>query len=85
MSRCPYCGGKIENRPEYAKMSFKRRSVFQFILESGQKGVDYIDLKERFFADHADGTVRTTVHYINEAIKPMRIECHGSRFRVIPK
>ena len=84
MSQCPYCGNHFDEMPDHIPMSFKRRAVFNFIRESGPAGVGVDVLKERFFPDVTGSTIRTTIHYINQKIKPLKINTSGGIVRLLP-
>lgn len=83
MISCPYCGGRIKKRPEFARLSFKRRSILHRVLSAGPEGIPIEIIKESFFNGSSDTTIRTTLHYINKAIKPHKIDCHGGIMRMI--
>lgn len=84
MMRCPYCGGSVNNLPENSKLSFKRRAIYEFIRDAGPKGISNSELKKKFFPSREDGTIRSTIHYINKEIKPLWIEYRKSRVRILP-
>ena len=76
--RCPYCNGPIENKIEHLPMSAKRRAILDCVLESGQEGISRKEIVDRFFSEaQSKTTLRTTLHYINKAIAPLRIYVRG--------
>lgn len=65
-------------------MSFKRRAVYDYIVKAGPKGVDKHEIIDKFFSACGSETIlRTTVHYINTVIKPMRIVTKGGILRLM--
>lgn len=68
-----------------APLSVKRREIFQFIAAAGQRGVSQSDIREKFFRDRSPTTIRTTIHYINSVIRPMRIAVYGKRMWLTKK
>ena len=83
MPACPYCHQPIEMIPENIPMSFKRRAVFDFVRDGGPAGVQLDELRAKFFPAAKDNTIRTTIHYINRAIKPMAIRTLGGIVRLV--
>lgn len=76
--RCPYCNGPIEKKIEYLPMSAKRRAILDCVLGSGPEGVSKKELVARFFSeDQSKTTLRTTLHYINKSIAPLRLYVRG--------
>lgn len=70
--------------PEELPMSFKRRAIYDYIVKAGPKGVKKQDLIDQFFSACGSETiVRTTVHYLNKAIQPMRIINNGGILRLM--
>lgn len=65
-------------------MSLRRHTIYQFIMEGGPGGIPFESLKEKFFKDRKPATIRTTLHYINNIIKPVRIDCRGGVVRIVP-
>lgn len=85
MPWCPYCGSPFEYNPDHIPMSARRREVFDFIREAGPKGVVKFELRDKFFPEAKDNTIRTTLHHINQAIKPLRVVTRGGVVRLLPK
>jgi hypothetical protein len=82
--RCPYCGNGIEKRPEFADMSFKRRAILGFVIRGGAKGVKVDEIRSKFFFNgRSDTTIRTTIHGINQAIKPNHILTKGGVVKLV--
>jgi len=64
-------------------MSSKRREILEFLLDAGPRGVKKQDLINRFFASTKPEIVlRTTIHYINAAIAPLKIYTKGGVIRL---
>lgn len=84
MFNCPYCGTQLAHpKPEELPMSFKRREVYDYIVRAGARGVRKEEIVKRFFAACGSETVlRTTIHYINKTIKPVRIHTRGGIIRL---
>lgn len=85
MSNCPYCGNHIEKEPEHVPMSFKRRAVYDYVKQGGPEGVAVAALNEKFFPASKSSTLRTTIHYINRKIEPLRIVLRGGVVRVLTR
>lgn len=85
MIQCPYCGGKIERKPEYIPMSRRKRLIYDVISQAGPEGIPLEELRKKFFNGRAAVTLRTTIHNINLVIRPIRIDCRGGVVRIIPK
>jgi len=70
-------------KPEETPMSYKRRKLYDFIVAAGPRGVTKEEVIKRFFP-HSNNEIvlRTTIHYLNDAIKPMRIFVRGGIVRL---
>lgn len=83
--RCPYCGNGIAKKLEHADLSFKRRAILTFVMHGGPAGVPEKNVKERFFENCSDVTLRTTIHGINTKIIPNQMIQKGGFVKVIRK
>lgn len=80
---CPYCGGETNKLPEFARLSYKRQAILRSLLRAGQAGVSLREIRENFFPHHSETTIRTTIHYINKQIFPLKIDLHGKTLRLV--
>lgn len=81
--RCPYCKGPLEQRPEFLPMSGKRLAILERVTQAGPAGLSKKVLVEEFFRDaRSKTTIRTTIHYINKTISPLRIYFRGGVARL---
>lgn len=86
--KCPYCGCE-GTPPNYQfSLSKKRRDVFNVIVASGPEGIDASELINAFFDDGTPEriagytTLRTTIHQMNQKIKPLKIVARGGNYRI---
>lgn len=63
-------------------LSKKRKRILDYIASGGPEGVKQEALVAEFFADNSPVTVRTTLFFMNEKIKPRQIRCHGGYVRL---
>lgn len=83
MTRCPYCNGKMKDRPELLPMSGKRRKIVDHLFMAGTDGVTLDELiAAHFFDGQSKITIRTTIHGINQIITPLKILSRGKRFYI---
>ena len=80
---CPYCKAPMEVEPPSFPLSKKRTEIFMAIVEAGKAGIPVNDLNDRFFKERSPLTARTTIHNINNSIRPWRIETVGTRVRLV--
>tara|TARA_R110000868_G_scaffold158980_4_gene387431 strand:+ start:3201 stop:3428 length:228 start_codon:yes stop_codon:yes gene_type:complete len=69
--------------PPSFPLSKKRTEIFMAVVEAGKAGISVVDLNERFFKGRSPLTARTTIHNINNEIRPWRIETVGTRTRLV--
>lgn len=81
--KCPYCGNGIERKIEHIDLSFKRRSILDYVMKGGAAGVPIKELKNKFFPKQSDITLRTTMHGINQKIVPNQMIRKGGVIKVI--
>lgn len=80
--KCPYCGSEVERSLNSYPLSIKQAKVFKMIIEAGQDGVKLTDLRSSLFGRNSYITVRTSIHYINKKIAPLRIISNGKTVRL---
>lgn len=80
--KCPYCGSEVERSLNSYPLSVKQAKVFKMIVEAGQDGVSIADLRSSLFRGNSYITVRTSIHYINKKIAPLRILSNGKVYRI---
>ena len=81
--KCPYCGNGIEKKIEHIALSFKRKAVLEYVMKGGAAGIPIERLKNRFFPDQSDITLRTTMYAINQKIVPNQMIRKGGIIKVI--
>ena len=77
---CPYCKGKMADPPPGTGLSVKRAKVYEAIAAAGIQGVPIKVLKAGLFMGRSSTTIRSTIHHINQAIKPAKIRARNKAY-----
>lgn len=51
--------------------------MFEAILNAGKEGITEEDLDAKLYSGKGKSTVRSAIHYINKAIRPLQIAGRG--------
>jgi len=81
--KCPYCNADMVVDPPTFALSRKKTEVFMAVVEAGKVGISVNELNDRFFKGLSPMTARTTIHNINNKIRPWRIVTIGTRIRLV--
>lgn len=81
--KCPYCGHAMEMPPHHFPLSDKRGKVLNLVISAGTAGISREYLADALFKDRKAATIRTTIHNINNSIRPWRITTIGGRYRLV--
>lgn len=65
MTKCPYCGSKINTAKELPDLTPREFVIFNTLLSSGRKRLK----AEELMPDNPGATVRVAIHNINKKIK----------------
>ena len=81
MTKCPYCGGKINTAKELPPLSPREFKVYNVLLNNGRQYTKVNDLKAAVFGapeEGSDTSIRVTVHYMNKILakSKQKISCH---------
>jgi hypothetical protein len=82
MHLCPFCQSPVQSPPKELELTKKQRSVYEYIIAAGPEGVAVDRVMLDLYPDKSGTTLRTAVHYINKAMKPLRIVRRNHRYTV---
>ena len=82
MHLCPFCHGPVKSPPREYELTPKQKSVYDFIVSAGPEGVAVDRVMFELYPAKSNTTLRTAVHYINKAMKPLRIVRKNHRYNV---
>lgn len=79
---CPFCQSPVKAPPIEFKLTERQRAVYDYIVAAGPEGVAVDRVMLDLYPDRSETTLRTAMHYINKAMKPLRIIRRNGRFMV---
>lgn len=79
---CPFCQSPVKAPPVEFQMTAKQKVVYDYIVAAGPEGVAVDRVMLDLYPDRSETTLRTAMHYINKAMKPLRIIRRNGRFMV---
>lgn len=82
MHICPFCHSQVKSPPQEYELTTKQKAVYDFIVAAGPEGIWVSEVMEALYPNKSNTSLRTAVHYINKAMKPLRIIRKNHRYTV---
>lgn len=82
MHICPFCQSPVQSPPQEYGLTVKQKIVYDYIVAAGPEGVAVDRVMLDLYPDKSNTSLRTAVHYINKAMKPLRIVRKNHRYSV---